>query len=51
MLPHSGAIITVLSICRTSQGEGYGHVAMVTVVGPLLGLVVAIALGKTFGAF
>ena len=51
MLPHSGAIITVLTICGATQRDSFGHVGMVTVVGPMLGLIVAIALGKTFGAF
>jgi len=31
--------------------QSYGETAMVTLVGPLLALVVAIALGKAFGSF
>jgi hypothetical protein len=42
--------ITVLTIRKTSQRDGCGHVPMVTVAGPLSGLAAAIAPGKAFGA-
>jgi H+/gluconate symporter-like permease len=50
-LPHSGAIVTLLSICGATMKGSYRDIAMVILVGPLLAVVVAIALGKTFGAF
>jgi len=51
MLPHSGAIITLLGICGATQKQSFGHIGIVTVIGPLLGLIVAILLGSLFGAF
>jgi H+/gluconate symporter-like permease len=50
-MPHSGAIATLLSICGATMRGSYRDIAMVIVVGPLLALVVAIALGKAFGGF
>jgi H+/gluconate symporter-like permease len=50
-LPHSGAIATLLSICGATMRQSYRDIAMVILVGPLLALVVAIALGKAFGSF
>ena len=50
-LPHSGAIATLLSICGATMQQSYRDIAMVILVGPLLAVVVAIALGKAFGSF
>jgi H+/gluconate symporter-like permease len=50
-LPHSGAIATLLTICGATMRQSYRDIAMVILVGPLLALVVAIALGKAFGSF
>ena len=50
-LPHSGAIATLLSICGATMRQSYRDIAMVIVVGPLIALVIAIALGKAFGSF
>jgi len=50
-LPHSGAIVTLLSICGATMRGSYRDIAMVILVGPLLAVVVAIALGKAFGSF
>jgi hypothetical protein len=46
-----GAIVTLLAICGATMRESYGHIAMVIMVGPLIGAGVAIALGLAFGAF
>ena len=51
MLPHSGAIVTLLTICGATQRQSFRHIAMVTLVGPLLALVVVIVLGQVFGSF
>lgn len=51
MLPHSGAIVTLLAICGATQKQSFAHIGMVTVIGPLLGLITAILLGTLFGAF
>ncbi|AZY48306.1 citrate transporter [Bordetella avium] len=43
-LPQSGAIITLLAICRLTHRSSYGDIAVVTIVGPLIALVTVIAL-------
>jgi len=50
-LPHSGAIATLLAICGATMRQSYRDIAMVILVGPLLAVIVAIALGKAFGSF
>jgi H+/gluconate symporter-like permease len=51
MLPHNGAVVTLLAICGATQRGSYREVMMVGLVGPLLGLSCVIVLGKLFGAF
>lgn len=51
MLPHSGAIVTLLAICGATQRQSFGHIGAVTVVGPLLALIAAVILGSLFGSF
>ena len=51
MLPHNGAVVTLLAICGATQRGSYREIMMVGLVGPLVALVVVIALGKLFGAF
>lgn len=50
-LPHSGAIITLLSICRLTHRKSYGDIAAVTIMMPVIALVTVIVLGTLFGAF
>lgn len=50
-LPHNGAVITLLGICRLTHRQSYFDIFMVTVVIPLLGLVTVITLGTLFGSF
>jgi H+/gluconate symporter-like permease len=50
-LPHNGAIVTLLAICGATQRGSYREIMMVGLVGPLIGLIIVIALGKLFGAF
>jgi H+/gluconate symporter-like permease len=50
-LPHCGAIITLLSICRLTHRESYANIAAVTMIMPLLALVTVITLGTLFGSF
>ena len=50
-LPHCGAIITLLSICKLTHRQSYLNIAAVTIVGPLVALAVVIALGTAFGSF
>lgn len=51
MLPHNGAVVTLLAICGATQRGSYREIMMVGLVGPLLALAVIIVLGKLFGAF
>ncbi|WP_066266741.1 GntP family permease [Hydrogenophaga palleronii] len=50
-LPHCGAIITLLAICKLTHRQSYLNVAAVTMLFPLTALVVVIALGTVFGSF
>jgi H+/gluconate symporter-like permease len=50
-LPHSGAIITLLVVCKLSHRESYADILMAGIVRPLISLVVVIALASVFGAF
>lgn len=50
-LPHCGAIITLLAICRLTHRQSYLNIAAVTMAVPMIALVVVIALGTVFGSF
>lgn len=50
-LPHCGAIITLLSICKLTHKQSYLTIASTTIVIPLIALSAVIALGTVFGAF
>ena len=51
MLPHNGAVVTLLAICGATQRGSYREIMMVGMIGPLIALAVVIALGTLFGAF
>jgi H+/gluconate symporter-like permease len=50
-LPHNGAVVTLLAVCRSTHGQSYLDIVMVAVVGALMALVAVIALGSAFGSF
>lgn len=50
-LPHNGAVITLLSICKLTHLQAYFDIFVVSVVAPLLALVVVVTLATLFGAF
>jgi len=50
-LPHNGAIITLLSICRLTHRESYMDIFVVAVLAPIVSLAVLILLGTLFGSF
>lgn len=50
-LPHNGAVITLLAIAGLTHRESYGDLFMVAVLGPVVSLVVLIALGTMLGSF
>lgn len=50
-LPHNGAVITLLAICKLTHKQSYGDIAVVAVVAPLLALAAVVTLGTVFGSF
>lgn len=51
VLPHSGAVITLLAVCKLSHRESYGDVFMVCCVAPTLALFVILFMASVFGSF
>lgn len=50
-LPHNGAVITLLGICRLTHRQSYLDIAMVAIVPAVAALAVIVALGSLFGSF
>lgn len=50
-LPHSGAVITLLSVCGLTHREAYFDMFIVTVVTSVISLVFLLAAGSLFGSF
>lgn len=50
-LPHCGAIITLLAICKLTHRQSYLNIAAVTMAAPLVAQVAVITLGTMFGSF
>lgn len=50
-LPHNGAVITLLAICKLTHRQSYLDIFVVAVVFPLGALAAVVALGSMFGAF
>ena len=50
-LPHCGAIITLLAICKLNHRQSYRDIATVTILVPLPALALVITLGTLFGSF
>lgn len=50
-LPHNGAVITLLSICKLNHRQSYADIFMVAFVGPIIALIVVVTLGTLWGAF
>src|SRR3984957_5823936 len=51
ILPHNGAVVTLLAICGSTHRESYLDIVMVGIVGAILALVAVIVLGTMFGSF
>ncbi len=51
LLPHNGAVVSLLAICGFSHREGYFDIVMVGIVGAVLALIAVIGLGSLFGSF
>jgi len=50
-LPHNGAVVTLLSVCGSTHRDAYKDIFMVGVLGPIVALVIVIALASFAGAF
>ena len=50
-LPHNGAVVSLLAVCRLTHRESYRDMVMVAIIGALLALLVVIVLGSAFGSF
>jgi H+/gluconate symporter-like permease len=51
ILPHNGAVVSVLALCGSTHRESYSGIVMVGILGPIVALIAVIALGSTFGSF
>jgi H+/gluconate symporter-like permease len=51
ILPHNGAVVTVLAVCGSTHRESYFDIVMVGIVGAILALVAVILIGTLFGSF
>ena len=51
ILPHNGAVVTLLAICGTKHRDSYFDIVMVGIVGAVVALVAVIVLGTMFGSF
>jgi H+/gluconate symporter-like permease len=51
ILPHNGAVVTLLALCGTTHRESYFDIIMVGIVGSVLALAVVLFLGSTVGYF
>ncbi len=50
-LPHNGAVITLLAICKLTHRQSYLDIFIVAVLFPLLSLAVVVSLGTLLGSF
>jgi H+/gluconate symporter-like permease len=51
ILPHNGAVITLLAVCGCTHRESYGDIVVTGIVSSLAALVVVILVGSLFGSF
>jgi H+/gluconate symporter-like permease len=50
-LPHSGAIITLLAVCKLTHRESYTDIVVAGIGAPLISLIIVIVLASLFGSF
>ena len=50
-LPHNGAVITLLAICKLTHRESYADILVVAVLVPLVALAAVVTLGTMLGSF
>jgi H+/gluconate symporter-like permease len=50
-LPQNGAVVTMFAVCGSTHSQSYFDIVMAAIVGPIIALVVVIALGSCVGSF
>ena len=50
-LPHNGAVITLLAICKLTHKDSYKDIFVTSLVIPLIVTAIAIIIGAIFGSF
>jgi H+/gluconate symporter-like permease len=51
ILPHNGAVVTLLALCGSTHREGYLGIVAVGIIPPIIALIAVIVLGSAFGSF
>ncbi|HEY9455197.1 MAG TPA: GntP family permease, partial [Bradyrhizobium sp.] len=51
ILPHNGAVVSLLALCGTTHRDSYFDIVMPGMVGSVVALAVVIGLGSMFGSF
>lgn len=51
ILPHNGAVVTLLAVCGSTHRESYLDIVMVGIVTAILALIAVILIGTIFGSF
>src|SRR5215472_10113309 len=51
ILPHNGAVVTLLALCGATHRESYFDIVMIGIVNAIFALVAVILLGTAFGSF
>ena len=51
ILPHNGAVVTLLAVCGATHRESYFDIVMVGILSAIFALVAVILLGTAFGSF
>jgi H+/gluconate symporter-like permease len=51
ILPHNGAVVSLLALCGTTHRESYVDIVMVGIFSSILALIAVIALGSVIDSF
>jgi H+/gluconate symporter-like permease len=51
ILPHNGAVVSLLAICGLTHRQSYLDIVMVGIVSSVVALAAVIAMGSAFGSF
>jgi H+/gluconate symporter-like permease len=51
LLPHNGAVVTMLAICGSTHRDSYFDIVMVGIISAVVALIAVIVLGTAFGSF